>query len=151
MPAFAGAPIVIDLPAANGSNCFPFGCDTLLYQQVYAPRDFAGVTKLTSITSDNTTCNSGRTNDPTVVTLHRSTTSTTVNGLSTTFADRPGADNPLVYTGTVATPAFDGDFTRSFSKAFTYQPSAGSLRPDVTTTANNHGVGGVRRCQRRRH
>jgi hypothetical protein len=81
--------------------------------------------------------------------IFASTTSRSVAGLSTTFAENLGADNTLVFSGTLiwATANLPGpgntrqfDIVFPFTTPFLYDPAAGNLLLDLQFTANGEAI-----------
>jgi hypothetical protein len=88
---------------------------------------------------------------PRTVTLriYASTTTRSVPGLSTTFAQNIGADNTLVFSGTLnwATGNLPGpgntrqfDVVFPFTTPFLYDPAAGNLLLDIQFSANGQAI-----------
>jgi len=144
VPAVLSSATLISAPAmatlvvgsgATGANGFPFGFASTSYgastryQQVYDDSNFSGPLSITGVTfysqsPPDSTLNSG------IFTVSLSTTSAAVDNLSPTFANNVGADNVLLFTGTL--PALiSGAFTLNFTSAFDYDPSLGNLLLDV--------------------
>jgi hypothetical protein len=81
--------------------------------------------------------------------IFASTTSRSVAGLSTTFAENLGADNTLVFSGTLiwATANLPGpgntrqfDVVFPFTTPFLYDPAAGNLLLEMQFTANGEAI-----------
>jgi hypothetical protein len=81
--------------------------------------------------------------------IFASTTSRSVDGLSTTFAENVGANNTLVFDGTVnlTTGNLPGpgntrqfDYVFPFTTPFLYDPAAGNLVLDLQIQSNGSGV-----------
>jgi hypothetical protein len=81
--------------------------------------------------------------------IFASTTSRSVAGLSTTFAENIGADNTLVFSGTLiwATANLPGpgntrqfDVVFPFTTPFLYDPAAGNLLLEMQFTANGEAI-----------
>jgi hypothetical protein len=133
----------------NAENYFPWdlgdlGLHSQRYQQVYAASEFTsfgGPIRITEIAfrPDAYYGNAFQTTLPGVE-IHLSTTSKSVDGLSTTFASNIGADETLVFSGTLQlsssfTGPVDGpmafDVKIVLTTPFVYDPSAGNLLLDV--------------------
>src|SRR4029450_11694734 len=81
--------------------------------------------------------------------IYASTTSHSIAGLSTTFAENLGADNTLVFSGTLiwATANLPGpgdtrqfDIVFPFTTPFLYDPAAGNLLLDLQFSANGEAI-----------
>jgi hypothetical protein len=81
--------------------------------------------------------------------IYASTTSRSVNGLSTTFAENLGTNNTLVFDGTVnvATGNLPGpgntrqfDYVFAFTTPFLYDPAAGNLVLDLQIEASGSAL-----------
>ena len=81
--------------------------------------------------------------------IYASTTSRSVAGLSTTFAENLGADNTLVFSGTLiwATANLPGpgntrqfDIVFPFTTPFLYDPAAGNLLLEMQLSANGEAI-----------
>ncbi len=123
----------------GGSNSFPFGGGAganTRYQQVYNQNSFAGIFSITGIQfrrNSGTTLNSG------IYDLNLSTTAKSVNGLSNIFDDNRGADNALLFSGTLL-PNFDGTLlTFNLTNAFSFDPGAGNLLVDFSYAGPTDG------------
>jgi len=136
--AGAATTLVVGTPAAlGGGNCYPWGCSyNAEYQQVYTHSLFSGlgtisITRLSFYNTQSSTGGATATNSGTF-TVSLSTTSADWNTLSGTFASNLGADNRVVFSGSVAQAwAFGNTLTITLSTPFTYDPSRGSLLMDV--------------------
>lgn len=148
------ADVVMPLGTATtegfAANCIPFNCFMLHYQQVYdaasfgtSPIEIVGI----AFRGDETV---GDASGSYTATIGLSTTSSAVDGLSTTFASNTGADALTVFNGivTIATTAGPGprpfDFVINLTKPFVYDPARGNLLLDVVpegTTVGPFGVG----------
>jgi hypothetical protein len=128
-PASAG--IVVGAPA-TGQNFIPFGSTAGYpeYQQVYASSNFPGTVTIDDL-EFYTVPNSGTGNPNTgVITISLSTTSASVNGLSTNLSQNIGSDNTTVYDAKL--PAVqNGVLTIPLSTPFTYDPAGGNLLIDI--------------------
>jgi uncharacterized repeat protein (TIGR03803 family) len=129
-PAHAAGVVV---GATNDSNCLPFSCyrsTVTEYQQVYSSAAFSAPISIYSLTFYNTFTNFGFLLSPGTFKLYLSTTSAPVGGLSTTFATNIGADESLVYSGTLPMDSqlsLGGHFDFLLSKKFSYNPATGNL------------------------
>jgi len=126
-------------PDPGGGNCFPFGCAyTGLYQQVYSSTQFSTPIEITGLEFFNTTSNSGATSTPSgTFTIGLSTTSANWNTLSSTFSSNLGADNTVVFNGSVSQPWTFGDtLSITLSTPFNYNPGAGNLLMTVNVNGS---------------
>ncbi len=134
------ASVLVGAPA-NSANCFPFGCpDGSIYQQVYDGTNFGGtIITITGLTFFHTVNTGGDNLNTGTYTISLSTTSSAVNGLSTTdFNSNLGGDNALFFTGSLpASVAFGSSFTLAGS-AFTYNPASGNLLVDIRIFGIGH-------------
>lgn len=136
------------VPSANTStagttdNRFPFLVAAgMRYQQVYASSQFSGPVTIDEIDFRNGIfVDEAFTSTISNIQISLSTTSTSVDGLSSTFASNTGADNTLVYSGSLtlsSTNAAGPGNTHVFDIAihlqtpFTYNPANGNLLLDV--------------------
>ncbi len=146
--------IVVGTPTSD--NAIPFGGGSYAldgtepapiseYQQVYDSGVFSGSETIKSLTfycsaaycGDSANAKSLSTGD---YQLFLSTTSASVNGLSTDLFSNTGSNDSLVYSGDVpnATKLGQSDqFTFSLSKSFFYDPTLGNLL--LTVTVGNQG------------
>jgi len=136
--ALISAPAMATLVVGSGAtdgNVFPFGYASTFfgvstrYQQVYDDSNFSGPLSITGVTfysksTSGSELNSGN------FTVSLSTTSVAVNNLSSAFANNVGADNVLLFTGTLPALA-SGVLTLHFTSAFDYDPSLGNLLLDI--------------------
>jgi hypothetical protein len=129
------------LTEGNGTQDFPFSQATR-YQQVFSAAEFAslgGPVLITGMTLRPDAAGSAFSKTIADLQINLSTTSQSPDGLSTTFASNVGADDTIVFDGslTLAT-AFTGpvggpknfDIGIGFTP-FLYDPSAGNLLLDV--------------------
>jgi len=133
----------------NAENFFPWdlgdlGLNSQRYQQVYAASEFTsfgGPIRVTEIAfrPDAFFGNAFQTTMPGVE-IHLSTTSKAPDGLSTTFASNIGADDTLVFSGSLQlsssfTGPLDGpkafDVRIVLTTPFVYDPTAGNLLLDL--------------------
>jgi len=146
LPDLAAADVIVGLPAdSNAGNCYPFGCGyTGEYQQVYTSSQFSVPITITNLEFFNTQYNSGATAMPTgnwAISL--STTSADWNTLSSTFSSNIGANNTLVYDGSLSQSwAFGDTLDIPLTTSFYYDPSQGNLLMDVIATGTN-SIGGL--------
>ena len=114
---------------STGSNVYPFGFSlyTGEYQEAYSATAFSGPVTITALTFFP--ANGGSISGS--YTLSLSTTTKSLNGLSTTYAANLGTDNTLFATGYV-----NGVLTFT-GAGFTYNPSLGNLLLDVTVAVPN--------------
>lgn len=128
-------------PGSNG-NQFPFGCGSngsgipsMRYQQVYFGRE-VGAGRISQIGFRTTEASPTFTLSN--VTIMLSTTSKSVTGLDTTFANNVGTDVVTVFSGnlTVSNPAPTSPPTQSFGitlqTPFNFDPKSGNLLLDIT-------------------
>ena len=144
------------VPSANTSvegdvnNLFPFETGGIVrYQQVYASSEFAGPIAINQIAfRPDSVVGFGFSQVLSGVQIHLSTTSAAVDGLSTTFSDNIGADNTLVYSGSLSlssaftagpgnTRAFD--IIINLQTPFTYTPSQGNLLLEIQVPSGGFG------------
>jgi hypothetical protein len=139
------ADVIVGQPPDVGTgNCYPFGCPVSEwgpdYQQIYASSDFSGTIKVTNLEFFNTEFLNGGTPDAGTYTISLSTTSTPVDGLSSTFSDNLGLNNTVVFTGSLSSLS-GGVLHILLSKPFTYDPTQGNLLMDVySADANQPGT-----------
>ncbi len=129
------------VPFSGGFHAEPHG--TTRYQQVYSAEDFAAAGHTFRITkiafrldgSDAPYAESATIPD---ISIYLSTTSKAVDGLSSTFADNLGADNTLVYSGSLSfSVPYDASVPRPFDVVvtlqtpFVYTPADGNLLMEV--------------------
>ena len=136
--------IIVGAPPDSGfGNCFPFGCDySTEYQQVYTSSLFPGPYQITGLEFFNTQDNTGSVLNSGSVAISLSTTPADWNTLSSTYSNNIGANNTLVFSGTIGGPwSFPGTLTFNFSTPFLYDPAAGNLLMDVQTSlSGGNGV-----------
>jgi hypothetical protein len=129
----------ITIGGTNTNNCYPFTCGDYTgdYQQVYSATAFSQPVFISAITfftkepvsGYGTAWISGN------FTIHFSTTTAAVNGLSADYASNVGPDNALFFSGNVS-------HVLSFvGTPFLYDPSAGNLLMSVYTPGGNLGTG----------
>jgi hypothetical protein len=120
----ATADTVLGLPADTGAgNCDPFGCAYAdQYQQVYTHSLFSGPITITGLEFFNTQINQGATSmNSGTWDISLSTSPADWNSLSETFASNIGADNTLVFSGSLSQPwAFGDTLTINFTTPFSY-------------------------------
>jgi hypothetical protein len=121
---FAQSVTIGNPPDSGNGNSFPFGFSIAAYQQVYAAGDFSGPITINGLSFFNTAFTAGSIQTATY-NIQLSTTSAPVNGLSNTFAANLGADNTMVFLGTLSGAAAP-NFTIS-TTPFNYQPANGNL------------------------
>ncbi len=147
MAAPAAHPFLIVVPNSaasvegNTGSLVPFSSNNERYQQVYAASEFgaipAGGAFITAIAfrvyPDGTSYSATY---PTLQ-VNLSTTSKAPDGLSTTFANNVGADDTIVFTGSVpfstsgiGIPA-PFELVVDFTTPFWYDPAAGNLLVDI--------------------
>jgi hypothetical protein len=145
IPAFAS--VTVGLPADVGTgNCFPFGCAYGgEYQQVYNSGQFPGSITITDLQFFNTQVNFGATSTNTGnFAISLSTTSADWNTLSPTYANNIGANNTLVFSGSISQPwAFGDTLTINLTTPFTYNPGAGNLLMDVVVSGSGDAGGPI--------
>jgi len=139
IPNYAmAAELVIGTPATV--NAFPFGgtfdANPTTYQQVYSSTAFGSDTVAISAISFALASGTASTG---TYSLSLSTTSKTVNGLSSNFASNLGSDNTTIFSGTLAGQIVGNSLIFSFSD-FNYDPSAGNLLLNVNTSGIPSGV-----------
>lgn len=128
----------------SSPNCFPFGCAyNGQYEQVYSHTAFSGPITITDLEffdtqgdTNATTTNSGN------FTISLSTTSADYNSLYSTYAANIGADNTVVFDGSILQPwAFGDTLHITLSTPFNYNPAVGNLLMDVivTNATDNNG------------
>ena len=142
--------------ATNDGNAFgtsPTGGPTSVRENfVFDASQFGGLSEPTFLTQfawrpDTIPGASG----PRMVTLliYASTTTRSVAGLSATFAENIGADNTLVFSGTLnwATENLPGpgntrqfDVVFPFTTPFLYDPAAGNLLLDIRLSGNGQAI-----------
>jgi hypothetical protein len=144
-PAAADASTFLVGAGAGGSNCFPFGCEPIrggdgVYQQVYAASDFTGPLSIAGLTFYNSNHPGGSLNAGTF-TVSLSTTTAPVDGLNTSnFAANIGADDTVVFSGTLPTLTPGGSFTLPFDQQFAYDPLQGNLLINITSSDVNYSA-----------
>jgi len=129
----ATADVVVGLPAGS-ANCFPFGCAySTEYQQVYNHGQFGAPITITDLEFYNTRVDNGATSMTTGTwAISLSTTTADWNTISTTYASNIGADNTLVFSGSLAQAwAFGDTLEIDLTTPFTYNPLSGNLLLDV--------------------
>jgi hypothetical protein len=147
--ASAAAGVIVGQPAdPNDGNCLPFGCAGLFgpgYQQVYNSGQFTGPITISNLEFYNTQFNSGATTmNGGMWAISLSTTSADWNTLSGNFADNIGADNALVFTGSLyQTWAFGDTLQINLSTPFLYDPSLGNLLMDVMVSGGSAEGGNI--------
>jgi len=116
------------------ASAFPTGTLFSIYQIEFFPNRSLSPTGVFATTAGN-------------FNIALSTTSTAVNGLSTTFANNLGADNTTVFNASLPMgTALDNRLFILFSSPFLYDPSKGNLLMTVISTnvpLNAPGVGGL--------
>jgi hypothetical protein len=134
----AHALIIGDPPTASNGNCIPFGCDDWAprYQQVYNASNFDSALTIAGISFFQTELPGGNLASGTFD-FYLSTTSSAVNGLSTTFDDNLGADNALF--GSFVLSGGAAPSVLAFSGAgFAYDPSMGNLLLEIVISDYSH-------------
>jgi hypothetical protein len=141
--ASAAAGVIVGQPAdPSEGNCLPFGCAGVFgpeSQQVYNSGQFSGPITISNLEFYNTQYDAGATamNGGTW-TISLSTTNADWNTLSSNFANNIGADNTLVFTGSLyQTWAFGDTLQINLSTPFTYDPSMGNLLLDVMVSGGS--------------
>ncbi len=126
---FAARADIVGVTTSN--NCYPFGCNYWApeYQQLYDGSLFSASLDIASLSfynsyrdSYNYALNSGSYD------IYLSTTP--FDALSRVFSENAGADEVLVYSGSLpssSTGAFGGQFDFILSTIFNYDPSEGNL------------------------
>jgi hypothetical protein len=126
--------VVIPPPDPNAGNCFPFGCAYKgEYQQVYTASLFRRPIKITGLQFYDSQTDTGATtmNDGTWQ-ISLSTTSADWNTLSAEFTDNVGADNTVVFRGTLLQPwTFPYTLNIPLKVPYIYDPAAGNLLLDI--------------------
>ena len=133
IPSFADV-IIGEPPDPGNGNCFPWGCSyNAEYQQVYTHGVFPGPILITDLEFFNTQFDNGSTQLPTgTFTISLSTTSVDWNTISGNYAANLGADNTVVFTGSINQPWTFGDTLHIvLDHPFLYDPSHGNLLLDV--------------------
>lgn len=133
----------------NANNIFPFQTPgptppSMRYQQVFAASQFAALSGPVLITEIAVRPDASFGNTLTVminsIQINLSTTAAAPDGLSLTFANNIGADDTMVFSGSLSlTSAFTGppagpkdfDYIILLQTPFLYDPSAGNLLLDV--------------------
>lgn len=136
----------------NGGNSYPFGSgfSSQRYQQVYGASAFSdGLLMITQIAfRPDATLGSAFTATLPNIQIDLSTTSAAVDLLSTTFANNVGANDTVVYSGSLTlSSAFTGpaggpkafDIVINLTTPFLYNPAAGNLLLDVRNFAGGGG------------
>jgi hypothetical protein len=141
------APTGLDSVEGNAANCYPFNCQTQHYQQIYDDSEFGpDPLEIFGIAFRGDQFLGSATNQVSTI-VGLSTTSRTVDGLSTTFVNNVGADAQTVFSGTIVYTTTSGsgprpfEFVITFATPFLYVPSLGNLLLDVETTAIVGGGG----------
>ncbi len=134
----AAAQSTVDFDGADGANCLPFACPSVSqrYQQVYGGSAFgSSPLTLTAVRFF------GDESFPSAIvgatySLRLSTTSRAVGALDASFDSNLGADNTVVYAAAVATTPLSAGaaFQFTFVTPFVFDPGAGNLLLDVTST-----------------
>jgi hypothetical protein len=131
----------------NGNNCFPFGisCNSLSserYQQVYAASQFGSGGLITQIAFRPDASAGLPFSSATIgnIRIDLSSTSAAPDGLSSAFASNVGANDIIVFSGSLSlSSAFAGpvggpkafDITINLTTPFLYTPGLGNLLLDV--------------------
>lgn len=134
--------------AGNTDNRFPFLVfGGMRSQQVFAASEFSGSLLIGQIAFRNGIfLDVPFTSTIADIQISLSTTSAGPDALSTTFASNIGADNTLVYSGSLTLSSTDAagpgdthvfDIVINFQTPFSYNPALGNLLLDVT---NNSGA-----------
>jgi hypothetical protein len=137
----------VTVGVANQGNCYPFMCNdsgtdvgpSIHYQQVYAASAFSGPIDISSLTffqiyalqqfGGTTAVLSGN------YQVSLSTTTRSVNGLSTDLPSNIGADNKVIFNGALGRTSTAPSFTITASSPFVYDPGAGNnLLLDIVVT-----------------
>lgn len=126
-----GGDLIVGAPGdTNNGDCAPFGCE-LLYQQVYGSGLFTGPIQITGLTFFNDNFVPGSIS-PANYTISLSTTSSSLDGLSTTFADNVGADNQVFFIGPLGGLIGPTNQFTITGAPFSYNPSQGNLLLSVS-------------------
>ncbi len=145
VPALAD--VVVGNPPDQGTgNCFPWGCAySGEYQQVYNQGQFSGPITITNLEFYNTQVDFGATTTNTGnFAISLSTTAADWNTLSGTFANNIGANNTLVFSGSIFQAWAFGDVLHiTLSTPFTYNPADGNLLMDVVVTGSGDANGPI--------
>lgn len=149
MPVSTRADLIVGHATYGGGLGFPFSLAyTGEFQQVYSALEFravpGGVETITALSfATISDFNVGPANPQTItLTVSLSTTSTSPATLSTDFVANRGADNVVVFSGTL-TYRPSRDFTIDFTiptSTYVYNPAHGNLLVDVNVTS---GAGSV--------
>ncbi len=135
---------------ADTGNCFPFTCSgdngqTLSqYEQVYSASAFSGPTWISSLTFYQIFAQQFGGNMAIVnggYTISLSTTSASVNGLSTNLASNIGPDSQTFFSGILGGPINNGSFTIT-GTPFYYNPMAGNLLLDIVVAGQTYTPNG---------
>ncbi len=140
----AGAQTVGLPPNTASGNCYPFGCDygPTRYQQVYTSSVFTGPTSIGTLTFYHTVNAAfAGTFRPATYSIFLSTTSASVNGLSTNLGANVTGPEQLLGTFSLSGSVSGPSFSFTGSNAFLYNPSAGNLLMDVFVTGNGRQSG----------
>lgn len=123
----------VTVGTASTTNCYPFVCaagdGVTRYQQVYDASAFGAGGSISSITFFRTIESHPASFDGNSYSFSFSTTSRSVNGLSTNLASNVGADAQSFFTG-----ALSGAIPSSFTitgTPFSYDPTQGNLLLDI--------------------
>ncbi len=135
-PASASSILIGSPTDFSFGNCIPFGCVTYgpgtIYQQVYASTAFTAPLMIRTLSFLNTVSPTGTIIEGTY-SFSLSTTSRSVNGLSTDFASNVGSDSQLFWEGTLS-GTVNGSMVVS-GTPFEYLPSMGNLLLQIRYTA----------------
>ena len=126
----------------NSDNLYPFNGDPIRYQQIIAATEFSGGAGWITQIRLRPDAASGAAFSETLnsVQINLSTTATSPEGMSKTFAQNIGPDETIVYQGALAlSSAFTGpsagpmalDIVITLQKPFYYDSTAGNLLIDV--------------------
>jgi hypothetical protein len=146
--AHAGTVVIPNgLTAAEGNvnNIAPFGVGmagvtSFRYQQAYWSSEFPGQMKITGVRFRPDVTGGAFASTLPDVQINLSTTNRPVDGLSLTFSDNPGADDTVVFSGSLSlSSAYGGplggpkwfDIVINFSTPFAYEPALGNLLLDI--------------------
>jgi hypothetical protein len=134
--ASAGANAQITVGTPGGAGCFPFTCvdDGFEYQQVYSANAFSTSVRINSLTFYLYVANPGTFANQTF-TLHLSTTTKSVDGLSSSLASNVGLDNQL-FSSVFEGGAIPASFTIP-GIPFFYNPLMGNLLVDILVLGTN--------------
>lgn len=145
------APSIYENRPARASNRFPFFDGGHRYQQVFDATEFGSFTGPTDILSIAFRCETSSCrafSESITATIQLSTTTASVDGLSTRFSDNIGGDVTTVKDGTfdIASAGRMRDFTTfdvmiSFDNPFVYDPTQGNLLVDFLVTNSPGDIG----------